>query len=323
MRVVAGGAYGLPVALLMMVGVGWIAGISFGWRTVWSNPLARVCMIGPFIGISLFFYGSPFPEVRFLLPVFLLLFACFASCVERVFMGRKAGAVIAGILLMLSVATVFDWKLWMVTARFAGLSITIAASGAVCVWWAGHRRLRWIGIWALIGGAAFIFAYINWGAYSRNDADDFAFDIQYPLLSPLWRSFNATVPATATVAYTNLYLLYPLQENAPMRRLVYIPTRPGVSSIADLGWLGDHLSGEKLVPAAVAATIRFPDRELWTKRLQQSGAEYLLIGRGGVGGIPPEADFAAGDAKNFELLNHEQGGWLYRIRPARASVSTK
>ncbi len=65
------------------------------------------------------------------------------------------------------------------------------------------------------------------------------------------------IPADATVAYTNLYLIYPLQGFFSLsRRLVYAPDSSrgcGRSRICR-GW-GMGLSGEELVSAADRATV--------------------------------------------------------------------
>jgi hypothetical protein len=309
-NVVAGGAYGLPMALVVALLIAWILCLPSAAKGIW-----RVCVIGPVMGFAIFFWRSPFPEVRFLLPAFLLLFACAAFAINGWCRNEKLMIALGGALLAISLLTVFDRGIWFVTAEFAGVSILIAGIGVVCQWWAGNRRIRWIGIGAGLSSLLLVYAYINWAAYSKNYLADQAYATQYADLVPLWNAVNTSIPADATVAYTNMYLIYPIQEHSPQRRLVYVPTRRGVSSIADLGWLGSGLSGEALVPATVNATFALPDRNVWLTNLKRSDAQYVVIGRGNA--EPPEAGFVASDPMRFKLMFQCPAGWVYQIKPRR------
>jgi hypothetical protein len=86
-----------------------------------------------------------------------------------------------------------------------------------------------------------------------------------------------------------------------------------VRTVADLPWLGDDLSGEAIVPAAARATVANADEAVWLKNLRQTSAEYLVVGRGGVLGSPPEAAFADSDLKHFHKLFEGAAGSIYTI----------
>ena len=117
---------------------------------------------------------------------------------------------------------------------------------------------------------------MRWAPFCRHypeqwTGDDTLWAAQYPLEQPLWATVNRLAPADATVAYTDLYLVYPLQGPELRRRILYVPTRCGVRTPADLPWLGDHLSGERLDAAADAATVADPDPVAWRSNLDRAG----------------------------------------------------
>jgi hypothetical protein len=158
---------------------------------------------------------------------------------------------------------------------------------------------------------------VRWSAYTRSHAAQWTADVtvwtfQYPAEQPLWRFVNQHVPVDATVAYADLYLVYPLQGSTLRRRLVYAPTRRGVRTPADLPYLGDHLPGERLVAAADAATVADPDPATWRANLRQLGADYLVVGRTAAG---PEVAWAAADPSRFRLLFTSPGGVVFAVVP--------
>jgi hypothetical protein len=315
-RVAVGGSYGMPVALAVLLAFSWVACCALRWRDIRSQPILRACILGSAIGIAIFYWRSPFPEVRFLLPIFLMLFACLAAAIGSICRQQKAVVAIAALILAVALATVLAPAFWRVDLMLCVFSLAISVAVLWIRWWAGNWRLRWISACALCGIAFCIFTYINWAAYTLGQSPDVYYSIEYPEHAPLWRAVNEQIPANATVAYTNLYLIYPMMGRSLSRRLVYAPTRPGVSSIADLGWLGNSLSGEQLIPAAVRATVAAANKSTWTENLRKSKAEYLVIGRGGVINVPPEAAFVAGD-QHFQLMFAGPAGWLYRIERKR------
>ena len=159
-------------------------------------------------------------------------------------------------------------------------------------------------------------AYVRWTSYCRRMADGWTADVgywsaNYPQDASLWQFVNRRLPPTATVAYTDDYLVYPLVGPTLRRRLVYVPTRRGVRTVADLPWLGDHLSGERLVTAAAAATVAEADSVAWRAGLTAAGAEYLVIGNQIAG---PEAAWATADPARFDPLYAGPGGRVFAVR---------
>ena len=318
--VVVGGSYGLPTSVAVFLAVGWIAATFVGFRSLRSSPSLRVCVIGPILGLAIFFWKSPFPEVRFVVPEFLLLFAATGFAIDRV--GRPAVAseaanpgwgriVLASLLLAISLVTIFVSRLWLVVAPFAGVAIAVAVCVAVVLRLNRRLQLSIAGVCA----ALFIgYAYTQWTAYCHAcqmtlHAPGSGYDQNYPAEEQLWRFVDQHVPADTTIAYADLYLTYPLYGFNLQRRVVYAPTRPGVRSIADLPWLGERLSGEHLVPAAVRATEALADRNVWLDNLKAARAEYLVIGSERA----PETTFARNDPKQFRLIYEGPGGLVFVI----------
>ncbi len=306
LQVVIGGQYGVPPVLTGILIIGWLCCWLAAGKRILTDPLLRMCMIGPVIGIALFFWRSPFPEVRFLLPFFLLLIVSLAMIVPS----SRAGVIVAGLLPFCSLATLTDVSIAGVTLFYSAIAAAFAAAAGALLWWAGNRRWKWTLVFAMATVGVGIFAYINWSAYSRDFSDETAYSMEYPPgLTELWRFVNQNIPANATVAYTNLYLISPMQQGAPQREFIYAPTRPGVKSIAYLGWLGNHLSGEKLVQAAVDATHSNADRSTWLRNMQSAGAQYIVIGHGNK--PAPEAKFVRA-GNEFQMLFDGDGGEVWK-----------
>jgi hypothetical protein len=278
----------------------------------------RACLIGAPLGLALFAWRSPYPEVRFVFPSFLLLFACIAAAIDSWIKPPIASAAAA--------AVVFVAAWWTAPAdrdrsvEFAISGAVVAIVGFVILWLTRSMRPKWR--WAVVGGgaagAAVAYTFVYWaaslGAYRQLLFS--GWDLNYPHDRPLWQFVAEHVPADATLAYTNLYIVYPLQGFTQDRRVVYAPTRPGVRTPADLPWLGDHLPGEQLVAAAVQATAANPDRATWLQNLQTTSdraVQYLVIGKDHPLASPPEAAFAAGDPKHFKKLFENEAGILYAI----------
>ncbi len=315
-RMVIGTQYGLPFAMAVVLGMGWGLNWIFGAKRVLIDPLRRMCVIGPVIGIGLFCWRSPFPEIRFLLPFFLLLMVSLSSIIPA----GIVGTIIAVLLPIGALMTLGDWHA-EVMLRFVMFSLIASAVLVLLVWWVDARMWRCAVVSSIIGLSLTLYAYINWGAYSRDFADASAYSMEYPPgLCDLWQFVNQHVPADATVAYTNLYLIFPMQQSAPARRFVYAPTRPGVKTIADLGWLGEKLSGEKIVKNAAAATMFGSDREVWMKNLRSTGAQFIVMGHSE--SVSPEAQFVRTGGE-FEKLFSEEGREVWRINPKSETRNQK
>ncbi len=289
--------YGVPAAVAVVAVVGWVLAA----RRPWADPLRRACVLGPPLGLALFCWRSPFPEVRFLFPAILLGLATAATNPWTPFA-----------LLAAATATVSVWSGWPVIVPLLAVSAVLAVAVAACDRTVRRPARRWAAAAVPVVAVAAV-AYVQWTAYARDyvaqwSEDGSAWSV-YPDW-PLWQFVNHTVPADATVAYADLYLVYPLQGPQLRRRLAYAPTRRGVRTPADLPWLGGHLSGERLVTLTDKATVADPDGAMWRANLQGLGAQYLVIGHAAAG---PEAAWAAADPAHFRPLFAGPAGWVYAV----------
>ena len=310
--VVLGSAYALPIVLAIPLGIGWFAAL----RCAWQKPISRACVFGIVPSITLFFFKSPFPEVRFLLPIFLLLFASSAIAIQKIFEKEIAAIAVAAFLFLVSLGSVFAYSAFSTIVTFSAIAIGLTIIGLLIIAYAKTNRFRWTAFIAIIGGLTCQYAYVHWTAYCREYRetlfdDNSGYGIEYPQLNRLWRFADKNLPADTTIAYTNIYLIYPLENDSLQRKVVYVPTRTNAKSIADLGWLGSNLSGEKLVPAAVRATMLSPDRTVWLQNLKDSGAKYLVVGKGAT--VAVEATWAASDLAHFNLVYDGPLGSIYKF----------
>jgi hypothetical protein len=310
--------FAMPASLLSLMGVAWVMIGVARRRLIRSDPLLRTCLLGTPLGLILFVWRSPFAEVRFIFPVFAMLFGIVAAAIALLPAGWSR-RIVGAAWIAVAVFTAFASNSFASTNEFFIDAIAIAAFVVVIAWlirkWPPRARFAVRTILVLFGAG---FTYVYWPAYLQNYERDLysdasAWDTVYPPEQGLWRFVDQHIPPDATVAYTNLYLIYPMQGFSLSRRLVYAPSRPGVYAIADLPWLGDHLPGEAIVPAAARATVANADEAVWLKNLRKTSAEYLVVGRGGVLGTPPEAAFAAGDLKKFHKLFEGSAGSVYAI----------
>jgi hypothetical protein len=313
--VVVGSAYALPALPATVLGVGWIFAMPWAWK----RPIPRACVLGIIPTLVLFFWKSPFPEVRFVLPVFLLLFASAAIAIQHICTTERAAISAAAVVFGTSLGTVFAWQAFSTILVFSAVALLLAMIGLVAINYAKANRFRWLVIIAIFVGLCCQYTYVHWTAYCRDYRESLfdtgsGYDVEYPQLNRLWRFANKNLPADATIAYTNMYLIYPLENDSMKRKLVYVPTRPDVKTIADLGWIGNDLSGEQLVPAAVRTTIASPNCAVWLQNLKSVGAKYLIIGKGGSIKVPPEAEFAVSDPSHFHSVYNGPAGSIYQVR---------
>ena len=126
------------------------------------------------------------------------------------------------------VLTVFVEDLVTFTNEFLVGALVATAAVVVFVWlmqrWPRRARLvlQMVFWFWLVAG----YSYVFWAAYLMQYQEGLflggaAWDNVYPRERPLWEFVNQQIPADATVAYTNLYLIYPLQGFSLQRRVVY------------------------------------------------------------------------------------------------------
>ena len=298
----------LAVALLIV----WMLAAVAAGRDAWRDPLTRLCVVGPPLGIALFFLLSPYAEVRFLLPSLLLLTAGAAVTFRA---GKAVGWTATLTLVAVAAGTSF------IPVLLAQFLPAAAAVGAVLVGvgllWVSVRDARLRGGAALLVGLLAAGAvYIYWPAavenYRLNAAA--AWPVQYGGLAEAWNFVRDQTPPGGTVAYTQSHFTYPLAGFYLDRRVVYAPVRPGVRTVADLGWLGDGLSGQTIDAAASRAADAGADRAVWLQNLRASGAAVLFVAKPDSGDSPPELAWAEADSARFRKLFENPNAAVFEVR---------
>lgn len=317
-----------PVAVLLALS--WLAALMLSFRNIARTPLVRLCLLGPPVGIGLFLLFSPYPEIRFIYPSLLLLFACGGIVgfrTRRNAVGLVVGAIIMiaglasgfvpeGLLRLLPPAVVCSGILaplaWKVsTLQPVQMRRAIAVGALVLV--------------ALIG----CLIYVSYGAFLRRNESAYANvcieswkESGYGALADAWEFVRETLPPKSTIAYANTYYTYPLLGFDLTNRVAYAPTGRGVRHLHDLPHFPSPLSGNEMVAQVSAAITRDADRAAWLANLSASGAQYLIVVRPAYGPAkdPPEIGFAAQEPSRFQQLFENEAAIVYRIETGPADA---
>jgi hypothetical protein len=336
-RMLAATYHSLPAPLLAILAAGWVAGLAGAarargdsrWRLS-RNPLLRASLLGTVATFGVFIVTSPHHEVRYMFPVFLVLFGAAGFAIERWVKPDRGRVAVAAAVAVVSVATGFDWALagyvgGLLIAALVLTALGVAAAAAAGMWRArlDATRVAAGGLAALVVGGMLVFVF--WQAYVRqyhlNDpaqpADagiPHAWALQYPDQAPLWTFVRASLPGDARIAVANTYFVYPFYDAEYRRRVVHAPVRRGVDDFLAFPRLGDTVPGDLIVQRMTDVMNADADRATWLENLRRSGAKYLVIARFEHEPDPPEARFVAEEPGRFEkLFDDPVAGAVYRI----------
>ena len=150
----------------------------------------------------------------------------------------------------------------------------------------------------------------RWNSYLNEyrDARLGIWESEYPTQGAMWNFVDNHVPAAATLAYSNLFLIYPLHGFDDQRRLIYAPVRHG-ASISTLV-LPDRISDADLNQKAIDAANSLADPLAWKQNLRAAGAKYFIVG---LGSDAPEIAWARADPAHFVKLFEDADSAVYRI----------
>jgi hypothetical protein len=313
------GFHAPPVPLLVLLVLGWLGGVIVAARDAVRQPLVRVCLVGPPVCLALFIAKAPYGEVRFLFPSLAVVFVAAGLAVCRwrrvaPTVGVALAAIVAGVSLFTSyVAT------WLVAEIAVPAALITAA--AVALAWADERLRRNPRLRAYAAGVAALAlavpVYVYWPSYVRHCREIqpvfWARPEEYPRLAGGWKFVAENVPPDAAIAYTNAYLVYPLQGVPPVRPVLYVPVRADVADFLHLPRFPEPVSGEHIEETFSRLLCEHPDRETWLRRLLASGAAYLYVGRSTPVGDPPEMGFAADDPAHFTRVFADEGSAIFRV----------
>ena len=318
------GYYAVPVALAVVLILAWLVALVLRAKQLRNDPLVRVTLVGPVIGIALFLLTSPYAEMRFVYPSLLLLFACCCAAVSAAGRGAVAAGGAAAVAIV-AVVTSFAW------GRIGNVA-TFAAAGAVCVVlvWVGAEVVRRApGIYAAaFAGVVLLLAagytYVHWNGYVQQyrEAPELNWshaDSGYEQ-GRAWAFVRNQLPPRVPLAYANAYLIHPLMGFRFDRPVVYAPTQPGVTRLHDLPRFPEPTTGERIPVYVAEVTWRDADRDTWLKNLRASGAQYLYVSKRSIADPtqpvePPELGFARALPDQFERVYEDAATIVYRIRP--------
>jgi hypothetical protein len=195
--------------------------------------------------------------------------------------------------------------------RCAMIGIVVALVGLLVRWVEREvLRMRWPAISAACVAVALLVLCWQWGGYVaeyRDSRSEF-WRAGYPSHAVVWSFVDEHVPADATIAYSNQFMVYPLYGFQYTRRVVYAPVRSG-ASVANLRFPSRLGDGEFFIRSMDAANSP-ADQGAWMRNLRAAGAQYLLVG---VGKGAPEIEWAERDSAHFRRLFANEQAVVYRI----------
>jgi len=314
MGVLLSGPFAIPGSVALTFALAWIAAIAFGVRRAVGHPIERLVIIGPMIGVCIFLFMSPYPEIRFIVPALILVVASVGL------LPRRWAFIPAAAMALAAIATGLDWPLWAILLQFigGGVAFVVLGVGGVLLQtrvlhWRRDRLAMALTIPALLVAG---YAYVNWSVFIRDREVAATESWAHDGRGKLWAFIRHDLPA-GPIAYTGTFTVYPLMGYHLDRPAAYAPVKPGVRTIADLPRLGDHLPGEKIQTAIIPATIGNADRDTWLANLRDSGAKYLVVFKKDIEPVPVEADWARGMTDRFSPLYADDAGAVYQINTPR------
>jgi hypothetical protein len=300
----------MPRAVCAWLALLWLVALVRTIPTLLTDPWRRCLVLGPPIGLAIFFFFSPYGEVRFIFPVFVLLFASCALALRGLAAIESVGLVLLGAALVTS----FVERKSMQIVDFSCGAAELAAIG-VGLWWLGQKLLKLQSPVQLLGGAvALIAILLAWNFWS-DYVDDYrqTWNEIWALTysdhqGDLWVFVQKSISPTATIAYSNQFMVYPLYGFDLTRRVTYAPVRDK-ESIATLA-MPPRLGGEQIAAAAAWAANHPVDAAIWKQNLQAAGAQFLVVG---AGGNAPETAMARNDPLHFQQIFENSAGIIFRI----------
>jgi hypothetical protein len=276
---------------------------------LWRDPLRRVVVIGPPIGIALFVLAAPYGEMRFAYPSVALLFA--AGALATRLLPVSVQLAMWGAFALAAAITAFRIELTVALVPVAVMS------AAVGVAWFYLRRIAalWVAIPAAAAVAVAIVLLIGMYEYLRLPRGfwNYSWQQQYGPIADAWDIVRNELPPDATIAYASTYFTYPLMGLDYRHRVVYAPTRRDLDDFIHMPRIEEPMTGERITQHITAMLLEHPDREQWLRRLKASGADYLFVGKQQSTIAPPELDFAARDPRMFQKVFENDAAAVFKI----------
>jgi hypothetical protein len=301
----------LVIALLIL----WLTTAVLNLRAMAKDALLRLCVLGPLIGLAIFFGLSHAALIRYAYPSLLLLFICSTLVFRNWLWPLTLGLVI--VIECMSIWGGFEDK--EVLGGFLLGAAGVVVAGLLIIFFLvpqmRNARARAI-VWSIIGLAAACWVFVFWHAILLGARQSWFASMQtpYPDKWEMWKYIDDNVPADAPIAYTNLVFTRPLMNFDYSRRVVYVPTCAGLRNYSDLVNSRTVVADEQIRGFVANLLTENPDHDLWLRNLLASNAQYLLVGKQSVLKNPPEKAFADVDSQHFSRMREDDSGTLYQIR---------
>jgi hypothetical protein len=315
-KMLVGGFHGLPIPLLTVLVIGFLAAILVAARR-FREPLVRACLLGPLLCIAVFFAKAPFGEVRFLYPAIFVMFVALGLWTVKWKIPEWQQALLVAPLPLAAIATSYIHRreVWLAIP----VGIALGAVGCGILWldrklplW--RKRFLPLALVSIVLTLGF-WIYVDWDAYVGTvHVDEIPFwHGAWPDNAPGWEFAIENTPTNAVLAYSQAYFLYPLFGDDLDRRLIYVPVRADVPDYLHHPNFPKPVDGETM-GRGVAAKLDFPaDQAVWRKRLAASKADYLFIELDGPVKDPPELSWVSADKQHFTPLFRDQTTAIYQI----------
>ncbi len=312
-----GGFHSPSPTLVVTLGMTWLGVTALVLDRAGREPMIRLILIGPLLGLLIFFFTSHAALIRYAYPSLLLLYICVA-----IFAGRLT-IPIWGQLLLVSVVTAIS--IWGGFADKELLRDFLIAGAIVCalgmcvvlllVPLMRTPRVR-LAVWSVVLFFVGCAIFIQWHAIllGSRQVSMIALATPYPDQVPMWRYIDEHVPPDAPLAYTNLIFTRPLMGFDYSRRVLYLPTRPGVRNYHDLPSGRERVTDQEIRAFVAKLLTENPDQKMWLEKVLKSDAQFLFIGRQSVLPEPPERAFAESHREHFLRVHEEASGTLYQIQ---------
>jgi hypothetical protein len=320
-RALLGGYHGVPIALLFIFLIGVIAALVRASRR-WREPMVRATLLGPLLCLALFFAKAPFGEVRFLYPAFFVMCAAIGLVTiqsnNRPWLGPVLTALFCLPLGFVALYTSYEFTDKVQTALLAGVSVALVGYGIAWlrekVAALHHRLVPGVAMALAAGFGSWI--YVRWDTYV-----DVCYLDEIPIWhnvwpddGPAWQFVKENIPPTATIAYTQAYLIYPLLGDDLARKVIYLPVRADTPDYLHHPAFPKPIHGEDMGDETAPLLNAPADQSVWRKRLADSHAQYLYIKLDGPDEHPPELTWAEADTKHFTQLFRDKTTAIYQIQ---------
>jgi hypothetical protein len=306
--------YSLPGIVWALLAAAWVLAMIRSRAAALIDPLRRLILLGPLVGLIIFIRFSPYAEVRFLLPTILLLFAAASIALQGKFWLQGCAMLILVAAIGTSFPSIYSMQIAQCCTAAAAVTVIGISLWRVDVEMIGLRRGFPV-ISLMVAAVAIALALSGWSAYLvdyRASALP-VWNDQYGSPAEIWEYVQTELPPASTIAYTNSAMVYPLFGFDLSRPVIYAPLRRGIS-IKTLEFPQGRLSGEQIDADSATAPNASPDRQAWLENLRSAHAQFLVIfGDAGA----PEISLAAGDPGDFHLIYQTPAGTIYSIAPAK------